>query len=399
MDRAGRDDAIGGSGNRRWCAGWLLALVAAGCAAPPADRQGGDPPALYVASGAEGTVTRLDAATGRALGPPLPAGPAPGQLVPGPGGRVLVRSIGGARQRELTLVAPAGTAPAARPIPLDARADAAQIAGDGGPFAVAAYRVPAGAAGSERARAPCRLALVDLLSGRIARTHAFGATGDVPYGVALEPGPAGLVAHVALWRRADPESGGPAGGRLESIEAETGATLAVSALAGVPGQVLLAPAPGGREPRLYCVEGLGGTEPEGADAVAGAARWRLLRLHPATLRPEGEYLFDELPRWLSITADGANAYALAGPDRRRGGPPAAATTVLHADLDTGATGPLGRVPGPGIGGLAVTAERLYAPDTTGDGVAVLRRRDGLLLDTLRVGRRPIAIATAEACPG
>jgi len=57
------------------------------------------------------------------------------------------------------------------------------------------------------------------------------------------------------------------------------------------------------------------------------------------------------------------------------------------------------VPGPGVGGLAVTAERLYAPDTTGDGVAVLRRRDGLLLDTLRVGRRPIAIATAEARPG
>ena len=49
---------------------------------------------LYVANGRDGTVTRLDAGSGRVLGPPLPAGPAPAQVVAGPGGALLVLAAG-----------------------------------------------------------------------------------------------------------------------------------------------------------------------------------------------------------------------------------------------------------------------------------------------------------------
>jgi hypothetical protein len=89
-------------------AGLILAAaaaVAAACA-PPGDRTAGRGPVLYVANGPDGTVTRLDGATGRVVGPPLPAGPTPSELTVGAGGRLLLTSVGAEHQGTLTHVGP-----------------------------------------------------------------------------------------------------------------------------------------------------------------------------------------------------------------------------------------------------------------------------------------------------
>ena len=64
----------------------LLAALGAACAAPaaPGGAQGA-PARLYVAHALGDTVAQLDAASGRPAGPPLPAGPLPDQVAPGPG--------------------------------------------------------------------------------------------------------------------------------------------------------------------------------------------------------------------------------------------------------------------------------------------------------------------------
>jgi hypothetical protein len=61
---------------RRGTGAALLALLLAACT-PPVRGTSGAVPALYVANGLDGTVTRLDSAGGRVLGPPLPAGSPP----------------------------------------------------------------------------------------------------------------------------------------------------------------------------------------------------------------------------------------------------------------------------------------------------------------------------------
>jgi hypothetical protein len=67
--------AIGAASVGMGVFGLLIALLPVACA-PPVRGPSGSAPALYVANGLDGTVTRLDTVRGRALGPPLPAGPA-----------------------------------------------------------------------------------------------------------------------------------------------------------------------------------------------------------------------------------------------------------------------------------------------------------------------------------
>ena len=71
--------------------------------APP-----GPGPVLYVATSGDGTVARLDAGTGRPLGPPLPAGPLPWQLARGADGSLLALSASPAAARPLTHLGRAG---------------------------------------------------------------------------------------------------------------------------------------------------------------------------------------------------------------------------------------------------------------------------------------------------
>ena len=70
-------------------------------------------------------------------------------------------------------------------------------------------------------------------------------------------------------------------------------------------------------------------------------------------------------------------------------------TVRALDLTTGADRPLARLPERGLG-LAVTRDRVYAVGPYGPGVWVLRRRDGRLVATAPVGRRPVALALTGA---
>ena len=89
-------------------------------------------------------------------------------------------------------------------------------------------------------------------------------------------------------------------------------------------------------------------------------------------------------RALAVAPDGAHAYALAGGGR----------DVLHVDLTTGVTRPLGALPGYASGGVAVTARHLLVPNPLGSEVWALDRRDGRLAATIAVGRRPVAVVAA-----
>src|SRR5262249_17988174 len=160
----------------------------------------GAPPLLYVANAVDGTVTRLDGGTGRVLGPPLPAGPLPAQVVPGPGGGLLVRSFSPQRSGALTYVAPGrggGSDWGARPVPLEAGARDVWLAGAGGRHAAVAYLAPDPATGQLR----CRLALVDALSGTVRPAHdVWGPPGGIGgiSGLAVDEGPDGPVAYLGL---------------------------------------------------------------------------------------------------------------------------------------------------------------------------------------------------------
>jgi len=88
-----RRRALGGRLARM--AALLAAPGPAACAGPGAPARTGSAGLLYVANGGDGTVSRLDPQSGRPVGPPLPAGPAPAQLAPGPGGTLLVLPAGG----------------------------------------------------------------------------------------------------------------------------------------------------------------------------------------------------------------------------------------------------------------------------------------------------------------
>src|SRR5262249_43135413 len=76
-----------------------LAVLLVACAAPTSPPGGapGAPERLYVADALGDTVAPLNGTTGRAAGPPLPAGPLPDRGAPGPGGGLLVLSAADAR--------------------------------------------------------------------------------------------------------------------------------------------------------------------------------------------------------------------------------------------------------------------------------------------------------------
>ena len=134
-------------------------------------------------------------------------------------------------------------------------------------------------------------------------------------GLALDDGPGGPVAYLALWRPRPAGAGGdPAAPgrrrrprhRVVAVDARTGAPVAVLPLDGVPVLVALGPAPGRLGRRLYAVERLAGPE----DDPPRAAGARLLGLHPTTLEVESERPLDFVPARLVVAPDGDVAYAL-----------------------------------------------------------------------------------------
>ena len=343
---------------------------------------------LYVANGGDGTVSRLDPQSGRPVGPPLPAGPAPAQLAPGPGGALLVLPAGGPAWR-LTHVAPPphpGGAPPARAVPLEpgGSGGGARLVGDGQGAAALAYHLPAVTPAGRRLVG--RLALLDVARGAVGRTHTVCADPDVVVDAALEPGPPGPVAYLAVWRpaartrrpvaprgRADPRP------RRAERRRAGGRPAARPPRAAPPGS-----SAGGRR-AACCTASSAGPAPEDdpraeADLAANGPR-RLLGLDPLTLLPERDYALPAPVCALAVAPDADAAYALDAAGRR---------ALVRIDLRTGTARRLAALPGAGAA-LAVTRERVYVADGRG-AVWALDARGGALVRTLAVGRGPIGLA-------
>src|SRR5687768_11577870 len=127
--------------------------------APPSRGAAGAPEILYVASGAAGTVTRIDASNGRPVGAPVVVGGAAWSLIPAPNGGVLVHPLNTSRPGVLPHVRPMpGRSNAWEVLQLSVRSatfSETLIAGDGGRYAVAA--APARTSATGTGVAWCRL--------------------------------------------------------------------------------------------------------------------------------------------------------------------------------------------------------------------------------------------------
>ena len=391
---------------------WLptaTAVLAAGCA-PAGPAAPGGPERLYALNALDGTLTPLDGERVAVAGPALPAGDAPAQAAPGPGGSLLVLSFARDRPAGLTHVVRAGGVWRAQPAPVGAALHEAALAADGGRYAAVAHHVPArrpaAPAGAGRPEPPsgapegrCRLTVLDVAAGET-RTHVVCAPGEEVTGVALRGGPDGPVAYLGVWDTRSPEAGTgaaraptPSGSvarralrdRVTAVDAATGRVLAVRALASPPERLQFVPAGPGRgwpEGRLYVLEGAPGPEND----YSPLGRWRLLGLHPTTLETEQEAFLGVQVSALAVAPDGAHAYAVA----------AGGKDVLHVDLATGVTRRLGSLPGYPAGTMAVTARHVLVPNPLGGEVWALDRRDGRLAATIPVGRRPVAVVVARA---
>jgi hypothetical protein len=245
----------------------------------------------------------------------------------------------------------------------------------GGRYAVVVDRAPVG--GRAAAAPPWRLTLVDVPAGAVAATAAVGGPHELVTGLALDDGPGGPVAYLALWRTraARPPAPGEAPGldapaaRVVAVDARTGAPVAVLPLAGVVVPLALGPAPGGLGRRLYAVERLAGPEDE---AAGPPPRGRVLGLHPTTLEVESARPLDGGPQRLAVAPDGEAAYALTDGTLTRLG--------LAGEPDRSVV-----LPGRGLA-LAVTRDRVYVSSAHGPELWAVRRRDGRLVATLPVGR-------------
>ena len=379
--------------------------TAAGCAG------GGEPEAtarravLYVANGRDGTVTRLDAASGQALGAPLPAGEAPWQVAVGPGGALLVLPVTPRAGARLTYVTPDRHGPGggrARPVDLEPGARAPLLAG-AGRYAVIAYEAGDTPLGQGPRR--CRLVAFDLATGRLGVVRDVCRGPETVVGLAVgargtagDEAPEGTLVYLAFWRR--PVAGGAAcgggtGSRVVAQRLDSGAPVAAAPLAGVPGQLVLASAPGRLGQRLYAVEAI----PAGDVAVpgqlptdcraasyeeqfAGARSWRVWGLDATTLAPEAASTVSHPIRALAVTPDGDDAFVLTDP--------ASVLRLAPAGGQMLGTTALPEV----VLGLAATDDRLYTLDARGDRVWGLDRRRGALVQTLATGRGPTGLVLA-----
>ena len=304
----------------------------------------------------------------------------------GPTAAVLALSGSPAAARPLTRVGRTGDGWAPHPVALTGPAREGRLAGDGGRYAVVVDRPPALGGPGPGAAPParCRLTLIDVPAGAVAATSAVCGPDHLLTGLALEGGPAGPVAYLALWHLRPPAPGGdaaapdrPAGPHgVLAVRAQTGAPVAVLPLAGVPGLLAAGPAPGRLGRRLYAVERLSGPEDDPPAAVGA----RLLGLHPTTLEVESERRLAFVPARLVVAPDGDAVYALH--DHR----------LTRLGLDGGPDRSVA-LPERGLA-LAVTRERVYVSSAYGPELWAFRRRDGRLVATIRVGQVAADLVTS-----
>jgi hypothetical protein len=126
---------------------------------------------------------------------------------------------------------------------------------------------------------------------------------------------------------------------------------------------------------LYAVEGPAGQEGEQPGPDGG----RVLGLDPRTLAVESEFPIAGAPGRLAVAPDGEHAYLLLG------------HALRELDLATGQAGPLLGLPDRGLD-LAVTPERVYVTNPYGHELWAVDRRRWRLVQTLAVGRHPVALA-------
>jgi hypothetical protein len=359
----------------------LVAMLLAGCVAPSNGEAGGRA-ALYVASALDDSITRLDSQSGHVIGPGLPAGRAPGQVVPGPKGSLLILSTAADRDSEVTHLVRSSDRDAevwlARPMALPEPGRQALLAGDGAGSAVVGYHVPAPYVSG----GTCRLALVDVNRGVVRRTHTVCADREAMTGLALSSGPEGSIAYVGLSRRVPGAGGGTATRhRIVALNAETGIVVGAQVMASPPEHLTVAPGPEQSASRLYCIQGTDFVDADGTSP----ARARLLGLNPATLEVESDVLLHAWPRRLVVAPDGSHAYGLTP-----GG-----SSLMDIDLQRGDE--VRRVELPGFGTAIAAGERwVYVANTAGDAVWQLDRQNGRLARSMRVGRRPIGLALGPA---
>jgi len=348
------------------------ALLACGGAAQRASSGGQS--VLYVANGAAGTVTRLDAASGHPAGALLPTGRAPWLVAPGQGGALLVLSIAASAADTVTHVLPQGSetrmrsielAPGQSLVPFSSR-----IASDAGRHTLVAYR--------GRKAVASALALLETASGEIVRTFAVGGPFEEVVDLALDDGPAGPVAYVGLWTEERWDDRRRPSGRVVAVDARTGTVLAACRTPGVPGQLVLGDGAGVNR-RLYVVAGApensDGRRYDGAGLDGGVLDLDALTLAERAVLPMAEPLM-----CFAVTPGGASAYAISFTPGK----------LVRLDLATGSLTDLARLPGPGLG-LAISGDRLYVPAPERNEVWALDRRHGTLLARIPVGAGPISI--------
>jgi hypothetical protein len=391
---------------------WAICIAGAilfgGCALPAALVRSAPPAdALYVASALDGTLTRLEATSGRTQAVPLPAGPSPTQVALGANEEVLTLSGDPALGSILTYTTRVrdgnGAGLVEQPIPLEPGARAVLLAGDGERYAVvisllALPLADDGAGESRRSGAVCRLALVDLRSGTVEAIHTVCAPGDLPTGLAMETTAAGPIAYVAVWSRAAQVGANLrlAGARVVAVQARTGRMLAALPLAGLPrpissgGSLILAAGRNGAGRRLYCVEALPGSdlatwsaqEYEWQAAMSGSWQIRELALDPLTAERAVPLAF--APAGLTVTRDGAQAYAFNARD----------DSLMQIDLASGHATGLAKVNGYSAYGLATTEDRVYVANPPADLVWVFDRQRGRRVQVIPAGRKPVWIGVA-----
>jgi DNA-binding beta-propeller fold protein YncE len=267
-----------------------------------------------------------------------------------------------------------------------------QVAGDGGRYAAATYTLPTGdgPAGSP----PCRLALIDFEEGAVTRRQTVCATHEVPMSLTLDRTEHGTVVYVGLWHSAAQGDGVliPNGGRVLAIDAQSGAVTAVLPLNGVPDALFVGNGPEGTS-RLYCVEALVDRDEDGTayQRRARSARgWQLWGLDPTTFDVTSEQSLSYPPTGLAVAPEGNQAYGFVEPIDWQ-----FHRALVRVDLVSGTETLVARVPGTTGISLAVTEDRLYAPNPEGNEVWVADRQ-GRPLKTIPVGGHPLGIALGDA---
>jgi hypothetical protein len=361
-----------------------LGALLAGCA-PPARTSGPVAATLFVGDGAAGTVTPLESGSGRPVGPPVPVGAAPEQILTGPAGYLLVLTTPAAPASgpaTLTQVGFQDQRWQSRPIALGTPAYDATLAGDGGRYAVVAFHpAPAPPAAGDGARppgSPCRVAIVDVLGGVVERTLTVCDAGERVTAAALESGTAGSVVYLGIWSAAeDGDPSGGARGRLVALDARSGAVRAAVPADGRPGYLSLAPVRSPRLDRLYCVEDV--TYP--AYNTSSGVRRRIVVRDPATLQPERDLPLRDAPLRVAVAPDGQRAYALTAGGRQ----------LASVDLASGVEAPPVSLPGPGFA-LAVSEAWVYISHPASGAVWVTDRKRGAVVKAIGIGPQPTEVA-------